>query len=96
MHDSLLDVSQRLERFVAQNNTYTTEMSAANGLGLGRTTSVEGYYDITIAPCAGGNIAVCYLVTADAVGPQTDDTDCLQITYASDGTRGGTTAGECW
>ena len=95
-HDSLLDISSRLERFAATNNGYTTEVSAATGLNLGRVTSPEGYYNIGIGPCAGGNIAVCYEITATATGPQVEDTDCLQITLDSDGNRGGTTPGECW
>lgn len=95
-HESLLDISARLERFVAQNNRYTTEISAATGLGINRVTSAEGYYTLGIAACPAGNISVCYVITATATGPQTADTDCLEITYDSNGNRGGTTPGECW
>lgn len=95
-HATLGDIAARLERFVAQNNTYTTEISGAAGLGIGTTESEEGYYTLAVAPCAGGNIAVCYVITATATGPQADDTECAQITLDSDGNRGGTTAGECW
>jgi type IV pilus assembly protein PilE len=94
-HSSLLDIAARQERFVAQNNTYTTEISAANGLGLGRTTSPEGYYNMSVAACGGGTIANCYVITATAAGRQVNDTDCLTITYDSAGTKSGTTA-ECW
>ena len=95
-HSSLLDIAARQERFVAQNNTYTTEISAATGLGIGSTTSREGYYDLTVAACAAGTIANCYLITATATGTQVNDTDCLAITYDSTGVKAGTTAGECW
>ena len=93
---SLLDIASRQERFVAQNNTYTTEISANNGLGMGTTESREGYYDLTVGACAGGTIATCYVVTATAKGNQAADSDCATITYDSLGTRSGTTAGECW
>ncbi|MCH7881767.1 MAG: type IV pilin protein [Proteobacteria bacterium] len=92
---TLLDISAREERFLAQNNTYTTDISAATGLNLGTTTSAEGYYNLSVAACAGGTIAICYLVTATATGGQTNDTDCLTITYSSTGVRSGTT-GNCW
>lgn len=95
-HASLLDISSRLERFVAQNNGYTTDITGATGLGLSSADSEDGYYTMAIAACPGGNIAVCYLITASAAGAQTADTDCLEITYDSTGTRGGTTPGECW
>ncbi len=91
----LLDISAREERFMAQNNTYTTNISAATGLNLGTTTSSEGYYNLSVAACLGGTIANCYLVTATATGGQTSDTDCATITYSSAGVKSGTT-GDCW
>lgn len=94
-HASLVDIAARQERFVAQNNTYTTEISANTGLGLTRTTSRDGYFDMTVAACAGGTIATCYLITATAKGGQANDSDCLTITYDSAGAKSGTTA-ECW
>jgi len=94
-HASLVDIAARQERFVAQNNTYTTEISANTGLGLTRTTSRDGYFDMTVAACAGGTIATCYLITATANGGQANDSDCLTITYDSAGAKSGTTA-ECW
>lgn len=95
-HASLVDIAARQERFVAQNNTYTTEISANTGLGLGSTTTREGHYNLEVAACAGGTIANCYLITANAAGGQANDTECVSITYDSTGARGGTTAGECW
>ena len=93
-HSALVDIAARQERFVAQNNTYTTEISANTGLGIGRTTSREGYFDMTVAACAGGTIATCYLITATANGGQAAD-ECLTITYDSTGAKSGTTA-DCW
>jgi type IV pilus assembly protein PilE len=90
----LLDISAREERFLAQNNTYTTDLTTAAGLNLGSATSNDGYYDVTVAACATG-IANCYLVTATATGGQMGDTGCAIITYSSIGVRSGTT-GNCW
>jgi type IV pilus assembly protein PilE len=92
---ALLDIASRQERFVAQNNTYTAEVSAVTGLGLGRITSQENYYNMTVAACATGTIATCYLITATAAGRQVNDADCLTITYDSAGVKSGTTA-DCW
>ena len=94
-HASLVDIAARQERFVAQNNTYTTEISANTGLGIGSTTSREGYYNMTVSACGGGTIATCYVVTATATGSQVNDTTCVAITYDSTGERSGTTA-NCW
>jgi type IV pilus assembly protein PilE len=92
---ALLDIASRQERFVAQNNTYTAEISAVTGLGLGRITSQEGYYNMTVAACGTGTIATCYLITATAAGTQVNDTGCTTITYDSAGVKSGTTA-DCW
>ena len=90
---SLLDIAARQERFVAQNNTYTTEVSAATGLGLGRTTSPEAYFNMSVAACAGGAIANCYVITATAAGSQVNDTGCTALTYDNAGTKG---PAACW
>ena len=76
---ALLDLAARSEKFFAQNNSYTTEISGGSGLNLGRTTSSDRYYNLTIAACAGGNIARCYLITAAGTGPQANDTLCLKL-----------------
>jgi type IV pilus assembly protein PilE len=91
----LLDISAREERFLAQNNTYTTDIAGATGLNQGTAVSGGGFYNLTVAACGGGAIANCYLVTATATGGQMNDTDCLTITYSSTGIRSGTT-GNCW
>jgi type IV pilus assembly protein PilE len=76
---ALLDLGARSEKFFAQNNTYTTEVSGGAGLNLGRTTSPDGYYNLSIAACAGGTIARCYQITAAVTGAQARDTDCAQL-----------------
>ncbi len=91
----LFDISAREERFLAQNNTYTTVIDTAAGLNMGTTTSNNGYYNLTVAACGGGSIATCYLLTATATGGQANDTDCATITLSSTGVTSGTTA-NCW
>ena len=91
-HSSLLDIAARQERFVAQRNSYTTEIAAATGLNLGSANSKDGYYTLAAAACAGG-IANCYLITATAAGNQVNDTDCIAITYDSAGSKA---PADCW
>ena len=89
----LLDLAARQERFIAQNPAgYATDISGSgvNGLNLGRTTSREGYYDLTVAANA-----TSYLLTATATGGQANDTDCATITFSSAGVKSGTTR-DCW
>jgi type IV pilus assembly protein PilE len=92
---ALLDIASRQERFVAQNNSYTTQISENAGLGTGTTASQEGHYTMSAAACADDTIAICYVITATAIGGQADDTDCATMTYDSTGTRSGTTD-KCW
>jgi len=88
---ALLDLAARQERFIAQNPAgYSTNISADTGLNLGRTTSREGYYNLTVAADA-----TSYLLTATATGGQANDTDCATITFNSAGVKSGTT-GDCW
>jgi len=92
-HSSLLDIAARQERYVAQRNTYTTDIAGATGLNMGSANSKEGYYTlaVTVAPCA--SIANCYTITATPVGSQANDTDCPSLSYNSSGTK---TPAACW
>ena len=92
-HSSLVDIAARQERFVAQRNLYTTEISADTGLNRGSITTAEGYYTLGVEACATGTIATCYAITATATGSQLGDTGCTEITYDSAGTKG---PAACW
>lgn len=92
-HSSLLDIAARQERYVAQRNTYTTDIAGDGGLNMGSANSKEGYYTlaVTVAPCA--SIANCYTITATPVGSQARDTDCPSLSYNSSGIK---TTAACW
>ncbi len=95
---ALLDLSLRQEKFRAQNGTYTTTIDAATGLNLGRTTSVDGYYNLTAEACASGTIARCYLLKAAPTGAQSSDTDCGTLSLDSTNVKAatGSLGLKCW
>ena len=76
---ALTDLAAKQEKFFAQNDSYTTEVSAGTGLNLERTTSLTGHYNLTVSACAGGAISRCYLLIATATGVQTDDHACYTL-----------------
>jgi type IV pilus assembly protein PilE len=94
-HNSLLDLATRQERFLTQNNTYTTEIEGFPGLNLGNTTSRDGYYSLTVEACDTGTIQTCYRIIATAIGTQAADTECPKITYGSNGAKPSAEA-DCW
>jgi type IV pilus assembly protein PilE len=87
------------EKFFLQNNTYTTNFTGAPpaGLGLQGPTSPGGWYTLTVAPCAGGAITTCYLLTATAASTQTQDTAACQVfTIDDSGNRTPADTTGCW
>lgn len=98
---ALAELGVRQEKFFAQNNTYTTEVSAEDGLALGRTTSRALFYNLTVTACAGGAISRCYLLTATATGLQADDQACFSLAMDNVGRKtakdyGGDSTPYCW
>ena len=85
--------AQREQKFFTTNNAFTETVGAA-GLGMG-TSSVEGYYTLTVAATA-----TTYSLTATRVAPQTSDTLCGDLTLTHLGSRGisgGTRSADyCW
>jgi type IV pilus assembly protein PilE len=84
---ALLDLAARSEKFFAQNNQYTAVIDLASGLSLGRTTSSEGYYNLEIVKCVGGELTRCYLLTATGTGVQADDTGCASLSIDNVGRK---------
>jgi type IV pilus assembly protein PilE len=85
----LQQTATRMERYFSNNSSYAPDMAT---LGEPATTQ-NGYYAITIAPGACGDIARCYQLTADAQDSQLDDTDCTAITLDSTGAKA---PADCW
>ena len=87
---ALTEMASKQEQYFAQNNAYTTNVSADGvGLGMGSTTSNKGYYNLTAAAGSCGDISRCYLLTATATGPQLDDTPCRSLTIDNVGRKAG-------
>jgi type IV pilus assembly protein PilE len=85
---ALMDMAARQEKYFAQNNSYTTSISdVGTGLGLGRITSKEGYYNLTVSACTGGAISRCYLLGATATANQSDDVRCSTYTLDNVGRK---------
>ena len=99
---ALADLAARQEKFFAQHNSYTTSVAAVgSGLGVGKTTSPDDYYKLSVAACSGGAITRCYLLSAVATGVQADDTDCTTLTLDNVGRKAakdstGTAGTVCW
>jgi len=98
--NTLMTLSNNLEKFYSDNNTYTVDLAGMSYTesAADTITSPEGHYTVQVAagPAAGG-ILVSYIATATAIGSQTSDTDCATITYDSTGAKNSTPAGnDCW
>jgi type IV pilus assembly protein PilE len=107
-YDALLDCA------AAQARRYTTsspqsyfDQNGALALGLcgadaanAVLNSKEGHYRLTVANtnCLDNNSFWCFSITATAVGPQADDTDCATFVIDHTGrkTAQPNTQGRCW
>jgi type IV pilus assembly protein PilE len=102
---SLLRLAAAQERFFITNGTYASEAQRAilPPAGLGMGASERGYYNLAIAPAAGG-LAVGYTASATVNGAerQADDTECATFTLNERGQRaaqdngGGDSTENCW
>ncbi|NMZ74989.1 type IV pilin protein [Pseudomonas nitroreducens] len=100
----LNDAAARQERYFAQNNAYTDDLSKLNmrnSSGTGTTASVQsdtGLYTLTLSTTASGSGG--YLLTATPRrAPQTSDSQCTTLTLNALGTKGSSgsaAATECW
>jgi type IV pilus assembly protein PilE len=99
----MLHVQAAEEKFFLQNNSYTTSfgtdgLAMAAGAGVATVPTQYGYYNVTIAAGATGNIATSYSVTATAVNGQVADTSCLTLSIDDQNTRASNPgpANTCW
>jgi type IV pilus assembly protein PilE len=87
----LLDAANREHRFFADNNAFTATVT---DLGYPNPAmSQQGYYQLGAVVAANG-----FTVTATPPlgGQQEDDTACLTLSLASNGTKTSTGGGACW
>lgn len=93
---SILEVTQRLERFYTEKARYT-ESFIDIGYPAATLDSSQGYYSLSIAAGATG-ITSSYIVTATAQGAQASDAGCGNFTYSSNNAKSatGTLGAACW
>lgn len=93
---SILEVTQRLERYYTEHARYTTSFIDI-GYPAAVLDSSQGYYRLTIVAGATG-IASSYTVTATAQGSQVSDTGCGNFSYGSNNAKSatGTLGAACW
>lgn len=93
---SILEVTQRLERFYTEKARYTASFTDI-GYPSAVLDSSQGYYRLSITAGATG-IASSYTVTATAQGAQASDAGCGNFTYSSNNTKSatGTLGAACW
>ena len=92
------------EKFFSQHTRYTTvvDTGGQTGLGLGKKTSARNHYDLKSAAGSCGNIARCYVLTAQATGNLARDENCYKFTLDNTGLRkaykknGAVNTDACW
>lgn len=95
--NALLKAASDQERFYSANFTYSTNADPLSTPARATVNSPDGFYVISVAACAGGTIANCFVATATPQGRQTADA-CgnLSITSAGVRTASGGTLEDCW
>lgn len=88
----LMDAAAREERFVIDNNVYTTTMTGSTGLGLASADSQKGYYALSAVL---GADSLSYTLTATAQNGQENDV-CGNLTLTSKGVRSSSASSNCW
>ncbi|MGB5251868.1 MAG: type IV pilin protein [Sedimenticolaceae bacterium] len=94
---ALQTIALAQERFYTINGSYTDVLSTLQvSVNIQGGDSDEGYYAVSVAHVGGDDQT--FIATADAAGPQTDDTDCAQFTVNHQGAKTATDGGgtNCW
>ena len=98
-----LEVAQLQERFFTNNFSYAATTTAL-GYAATPTPSDDEFYNVSVSVpggCTSAGVNSCYVITAVAVGAQTDDTDCAELVLNSNGQKtsedsDGDASDECW
>lgn len=100
---TLLRIAAEQEKFYLQNGTYTADPITAPPVGLGIPASENIFYQIAIAPPAGGlTVGFAATATPAAGSPQLRDTNCVSFTVNNQSVRtalnagGGNSTAMCW
>lgn len=97
---ALLRIATAEEKFYLQNNTYTTNMTAASPAGLGIPGTENGWYTLSVT--AADATSFTAQAVAPSTSPQFKDTDCRTFTINSAGTKTAQTSAaadntaNCW
>lgn len=94
---ALMQVASDQERFYSANFTYSTNAVPLASTPAATLTSRDGNYVVSVAACAGGSIANCFVASATPQGNQTND-PCGTLTINQLGVRtaSGGSVEECW
>lgn len=94
---ALMQVASDQERFYSANFTYSTNAVPLAATPAATLTSRDGNYVISVAACAGGTIANCFVASAAPQGAQANDT-CGTLTINQLGVRtaSGGSVEDCW
>jgi len=93
---ALNEIAMAQERFFGNNNTYTIDISQLPGFTANPVVTDKGFYSISGAVGATGNIATSFTLTATPLAGQLNDS-CTSITLTSTGVKGGSpTKSDCW
>jgi len=94
---ALMQVASDQERFYSNNFTYSTNAVPLATTPAASLTSRDGNYVVTVAACAGGAIANCFVASAAPQGSQAADA-CGTLTIDQLGVRtaSGGTVEDCW
>ena len=87
---ALLEIQLNQEKWRANNSTYSSTIGDVWG---GGTTSLEGYYNLTVS----GGAASQYSATAAPTGVQSgDDCGTFAINANGENTSGSNASSDCW
>ena len=100
---ALLELASREQRYFATNNAYTVSTSALGYTAANWPVVIgSGYYEIAVTSVDNAANPPSFLLTATAIGMQTNDTSCATFTVNSIGVQaaqdssGGDSTATCW
>ena len=80
---ALLNIAGQQQMYLMEQKTYTDALTDLN-YPTDQISTERGLYDVKVAaPTANCPVTECYLLEAQAVGAQLDDTNCATMTLSS-------------